>query len=248
MKILAHTTLVLAALVLPPCAGLGASEYAKCVKQVEADPDKALKAARKWEKAEGGLGARHCEALALSALQKHREAGKILFSIGEQMQDAPVEECAALYAQAGESFTLARDPSAARRAFDYAIARMPSEPQYFLGRARVSILEQQWKMARNDLNETLAEEPNSVEALTLRAMANRMLGVSRMAEIDANRAINLAPHDLSALLERGRVRASLGNVAGARADWSDAVRFAKMTGRSDSPPAREAERLLSARK
>jgi len=248
MKIFAHTTLALAALMLLPCSELDASEYAACVKQVEVNPEKALKTARKWEKTGGGLGAQHCEALALSALERHRDAGRLLFSIGEQMQDAPVEECAAIYAQAGESFTLARDSSAARRAFDYAIARMPSTPEYFLGRARVSILEQQWKMARNDLNETLAEDPNSVEALTLRAMANRMLGVSRMAEIDANRAINLAPHDLSALLERGRVRASLGNVAGARADWSDAVRFAKMTSRSDSPPAKEAERLLSARK
>lgn len=248
MKMLAHRAVAIALLLMLPPIAAGASEYANCTAQITKDPAKALKAARNWEKAGGGLGAEHCEALALSALGKHKEAGKILFALGDKMQDAPVEDSAAIYAQAGESFTLARDASAARRAFDYALARMPSEPDYFLGRARVSILEREWRLARNDLNETLAEQPNSVEALTLRAMASRMLGVSRMAEIDANRALTLAPHDLPALLERGRVRASLGNVAGARADWSDVVRFAKMTGQKDSLLAKEAERLLASRK
>jgi tetratricopeptide (TPR) repeat protein len=247
MKTLAYIA-ILAGASLWPCSALQASEYSNCTAQVTKDASKALVAAQKWKASDGGLAATHCEALALSALGHHSEAGKLFFSIGEQMQEAPDDERAAVYAQSGESYTLARQANAARRSFDFAIARMPSHADYFLGRARVSILDQQWKMARNDLNETLAQEPNSIEALILRAMANRLLGYSRMAAIDANRAISLAPHDLSALLERGRVRASLGNVSGARTDWADAVRYAKEIGREDSPPAKEADRLLKARK
>ena len=213
-------------------------DYDICVAQVSTDADKALVYARAW-KMEGGanaLAALHCEALALSALGRDAEAASTFSQVALNMNDAPKEVRAEAYAQAADAWLLADDPARARIAIDQALALDPTA-EYLLWRADIRALSKDWEGVRADTGEVLAEWPTSAEALTLRATALRNLGYPKAALADAERAAAIAPHNLAALLERGLMRAANGNVAGARSDWEDVVRFARETGRSDDPSA-----------
>ncbi len=240
------------ALMLPPAAALAAPstmtparDYDICIAQVSTHADKALVYARAWKTEAGAnaLAALHCEALALSALGRDAEAASTFSQVALNMNDAPKEARAEAYAQAADAWLLADDPGRARIAIDQALALDPAA-DYLLRRADIRALSKDWEGVRVDTGEVLAELPTSAEALTLRATALRNLGYPKAALADAERAGAIAPHNLAALLERGRMRAANGNVAGARSDWEDVVRFARETGRSDDPAAAAARDYL----
>lgn len=222
----------------------GEPDYESCLALIDQNAGKALAYARDWKAHDGGDAALHCEALAQFALGHADEAAGLLSDLAGRMSAAPAEARAEVAAQAGNAYALAANPEKAEAAFGEAIGLMPAEPAYRLGRARVRALERKWEGVRSDAGEALAENPSSVEALTLRATALRNLGYPKAALADAERAVSIAPHDLDALLERGRVRAESGNVAGARADWEDLIRFAKTMNRGDDPSVAAAQELL----
>lgn len=229
-----------------PAAGPvpAAQDYESCVALTDREPGKALGYARAWKSLGGGEAAIHCEALALSALGRDDEAAALFQELADRMNGAPDETRAAVYAQAGSAWAVAGNLGRARGAYDEAIKLIPQEPAFYVGRARIRSLQKDWDGARADAGEALAESPTLVEALTLRATALRNLGYPKAALADAERAVGLAPHNLDALLERGRMRAATGNVAGARADWQDVVRFAKEMNRANDPAAAAAQGLL----
>ena len=224
------------------------ADYETCLELVQKDPVDAEKEAEAWRKEakhDGAIvAATHCEALALSAQGKHEKAAYLFFDLAELMTGAPDSERAKVYAQAGDAWGLAGDYKQARRAFGYAIAREPDEPEYYVGRARQAALAGDWEAVRSDASEALARAPFTIDALVLRSISNRKLGYPRASEVDINHAAETAPHRLDVLLERGRVRAELGQVASARTDWQDVVRFAEATGHADAPEAQEARELL----
>ncbi|HUD51569.1 hypothetical protein [Parvibaculum sp.] len=219
-------------------------DYETCIGLTDREAAKALDYARAWKSLGGGQAALHCEALALSSLGEADEAAARFQELADGMNAAPDETRAEVYAQAGTAWAVAGNLGKARAAYDEAIKRAPQEPALYLGRARVRALAKDWDGVRADAGEALAESPTLVDALTLRATALRNLGYPKAALADAERAAALAPHNLDALLERGRMRAATGNVAGARADWQDVVRFAKEMNRADDPAAAAAQGLL----
>jgi tetratricopeptide (TPR) repeat protein len=241
--------LLAAALLALPVTGTAGAQaqnaYESCTALIGKDPARALDQALEWKRNGGGAGALHCEALALLALGRDREAAGRFSETAAQMDGAPEEDRARVYAQAGDAWLLAGDPAAARAAYDEAVTRQPHEPDYLIGRARVRALGGDWAGVRADAGEALAEIPTSAEALTLRAGALRNLGHMKAALDDAERAVSLAPHNREALLERGLIRAASGNVAGARADWQDVIRYAKETGRADDAAAQAARDYLA---
>lgn len=222
-------------------------DYDTCLALAHKDPEKALAYARAWRPDAGadGPASLHCEALALSALGRNAEAASTFSQVALNMADAPVEARAEAYAQAADAWVIAEDLGRARIAIDQALA-LQANATYLLARANIRALAKDWDGARVDAGEVLAELPTSVEALTLRAAAFRNLGYPKPALADAERAVGIAPHNLAALLERGRMRAANGNVAGARTDWEDVIRFAKATGRSDDASAVAAREYLKA--
>ena len=220
-------------------------DYQSCTSLVETDAGKALAYARDWKAHHGGDAALHCEALALMALGHADEAAAAFSDLATRLGGAPASTQAEIYAQSGNAWALAANPAKAEKAFDEAIRLAPDEPDYRLGRARIRAIAGQWEGVRLDAGEALAEQPNSAEALTLRAAALRNLGYPKAALNDAERAVAIAPHNLDALLERGRVRAASGDVAGARSDWEDVIRFAKAMGRSSDPSASAAASALA---
>ena len=232
-------------------ASKSVTDYESCLDLLQKNPAEAQKQAAAWRKSathDGAVvAATHCEALALSAQGEHEKAAFMFFDLADQMTGAPDKERAKVYAQAGDAWALAGDYKQARRAFGYAIAREPDEPDYYLGRSRQDALAGDWEAVRSDASEALARAPFNVDALVLRSISNRKLGYPRASEVDINRAAETAPHRLDVLLERGRVRTDLGQVAAARTDWQDVLRFAKATGHADAPEAQEAQNLLDAK-
>lgn len=229
----------------PDEAPAGTASYDDCVALIDNDPAKALAYAQRMEKQTGGVAAMHCKGLALAALGRHEEAGEVLYDLAERIPFADETARAEVYAQAADDFMQADNHELARLALDGAIERDPTMPDYRVTRARLRALDKDWTGVRDDLSEALAENPNLVSALTLRASANRLLGYPKAALVDTDHAVGISPHNLDALLERGRVRSALGNVAGARTDWEDLIRFAKETGRSSDPAAQLATSYLA---
>ncbi|MFN4353622.1 hypothetical protein [Parvibaculum sp.] len=225
----------------------GEPDYDACLAFVERDAGAALDMAQslKLNRGEDAAGGLHCEALALMKLNRPADAGRTFFELAERLTRADDAMRAEIYGQAGDAFAIAGEAQSAIRAYDNAIARMPDEAGYFAGRARVKAIAGNWEGTRDDAAEALAIDPFSIDALLLRAAANRTLGYPRAALVDANRAVEMRPRDLDALLERGLVHRALGDKASAYADWSNVLKYAKETGRGDSAAATAAQDYLS---
>lgn len=223
------------------------ASYEACVALVENDATAALDMAKalKHQRGETEAGGTHCEALALMQLGRPADAGKAFFNLAERLLRADDALRSDIYAQAGDALVLAEEYDLAIRAYDNAIARTPDKPDFYEGRARVKALAGKWEGARDDAAAALAHDPNFAAALLIRSAANRTLGHPRAALVDANHAVDLNPHNLDALLERGLVHMALGDKAGAWGDWSNAVKYAKETGREDDSAARAAAHYLS---
>lgn len=221
--------------------------YEACVDLAATDPEAALNMAQtlKLMRGEDEAGGMHCEALALMAMDRPADAAPVFYRLAERMLGASDDLRAPVYAQAGDAFALAGNPAQARRAYEQAIARMPEEAQYRVGRARMRALEENWEGVREDAAEALALDPHLIEAMLLRAAANRVLGYPQAAFVDANNAVDLRPHDLEALVERGRVHLALGDRKSAWTDWQAALDYAEATGRGDDPAAAAARHYLS---
>ena len=95
----------------------------------------------------------------------------------------------------------------------------PGGPNIRIDRAVVSADSGQYEIAIEDLNAALAANPSMVQALILRASANRHLNKLELALQDALRAIELSPNYRLAYLERGNIKRLLKDVDGARQDW-----------------------------
>lgn len=224
-----------------------AQDYDTCVGMVSGDAEAALDYARDWEAAVGpkALAARHCEALALSALGRHQDAAIAMSEVALAMEssNAPASDRAEAFAQVADAWSLADNEKRARVAIDQALALDPNA-DYLMQRANIRALAKDWEGVRLDTGKVLAELPTTVDALALRATAYRNLGGLEAALEDVNRALEIAPHNLSALLERGRVKAAQHDMPGARADWKLVVAYAHEMHREDDPRAVAAKAFL----
>lgn len=234
---------------LPSQPVLAETRYDACIAKVNENPAKALEEAQKWksakDKSTDDPGALHCEALALSALGRHLEAAESFVAIAEALPNAPDADRAAIWVQAGVSYLSAERPDDAKNAYDKAIALQPENSEYLMDRAQIEVLAKDWYGVRSDTGAVLAQHPNSVPALTLRANASRMLGGKEAALADAERAVSIAPHDLAALLERGLCLEANGYGGKARADWENVIYYAQAMGRTGDPIIEEARGYLA---
>ncbi|HEX7776106.1 MAG TPA: hypothetical protein VF449_06220 [Parvibaculum sp.] len=220
-------------------------DYDVCVSMIDKAADKALAYAKAWEPHAGQdkLAALHCEALALSALGRDVDAANLFDEVAAALSAAPNDAQADAYTQAANAWLIAGDMTKARAAMDNAVT-LQRTPAHLMDRAQVRALAKDWDGVRSDTGEVLAELPSDADALALRSTALSELGYPKAALADGERAASIAPHNLDALLARGRARAAMGNVAGARTDWQDVIRFAKATGRADDPAAQAAQDYL----
>ncbi|MFI4999149.1 MAG: tetratricopeptide repeat protein [Reyranellales bacterium] len=221
--------------------------YTECMLLARQEPLKALPAAEKWKAEGGGLGARHCVALAMFESGRHVEAATQFEAIARDMGQERPGLRAQLWDQAGQAWIEAGQAENAAAAQSRAIDLTPDDPELWVDRGLSYAAMRAWPRAISDFDRALAIHANDVEVLVLRAAAWRNAGNPARALADAQRALKIAPDHSEALLERGFASLAQGDKATASADFtkvlglvppgSDAARRAEAGLRGEQPGA-----------
>ncbi len=226
--------------------GLGAFEgspdhllrYTECMKLARREPLRALPLAEKWNADGGGLGARHCVAIAMFQAGKYPQAGAQLEAIARDMgQDRPGLR-AELWAQAGQAWIEAGQAEKAAEAQGRALALKSNDADLWIDRALSYAAMSQWPRAISDFDQALRLRPDDLEILVLRAAAWRNARNPAQAMADVVRALRIAPDHTEALLERGFINLARGNRTQANDDFNKVLRAV--------PPGSDAARRAQA--
>jgi Flp pilus assembly protein TadD len=211
--------------------------YTECMNLARLEPLKALPAAEKWMAEGGGLGARHCVALAMFESGKHIEAATQFEAIARDMGRERPGLRAELWAQAGQAWIEAGQAENAAAAQSRALDLKADDPELWVDRGLSYAAMRAWPRAISDFDRALALRANDVEVLVLRAAAWRNSGDPARAAADAERALKIAPDHSEALLERGFDALARGDKSVASTDFTKVLRLVP----PDSDAARRAE-------
>lgn len=212
--------------------------YTGCMKLARNEPLKALPVAEQWSREGGGLGARHCLAIALFESGKHVEAANRLEAIARDMGQERPGLRAELYAQAGQAWMEAGQAENAAAAQSTALNLKPDDPDLWIDRGLSYAAMKAWPRAVSDFGHALELRGNNdVDTLVLRAAAWRNSGNPDKALQDAQSALKAAPEHSEALLERGLAYLALDNRTAANTDFERVLQLVP----PDSDAARRAE-------
>jgi len=215
--------------------------YTDCMRLARMEPLRALPAAEKWIVEGGGLGARHCVAVAMFQSGKHAQAAAQFEAIARDMgQDRPGLR-AELYAQAGQAWIEAGAAEKAAAAQSRALELKTNDPDLWIDRGLSYAAMQSWSRAISDFDQAIRLRQDDVEALVLRAAAWRNARDPGRALVDVNRALSIAPDHSEALLERGFANLARGSRDAANADFNRVLKLVP----AGSPAARRAEAGLA---
>ncbi|UYN95684.1 MAG: tetratricopeptide repeat protein [Enhydrobacter sp.] len=199
--------------------------YTDCMAQARRDPLRALPMAEKWMADGGGMGARHCVALAMFGSGRHVQAALQFEAMARDMgQDRPGLR-AELWAQAGQAWMEAGQAENAVAAQSRALELKPGDVELWVDRGISLAALRAWPRAISDFDRALALNPGGVEILILRAAAWRNAGDPIKARADADRALGLARDHSEALLERGFAELARGDRMAAANDFNKVLRL-----------------------
>jgi tetratricopeptide (TPR) repeat protein len=215
--------------------------YGECMQLARAEPLKAVPLAEKWIGEGGGLGARHCVAIAMFEAGRFIPAATQLEAIARDMGKERPGLRAELYAQAGQGWMEAGQAENAAAAQSLALDLKADDPDLWIDRGLSYAAMKAWPRAISDFDHALELRPKDIETLVLRAAAWRNAGDLRRALEDAQYALRLAPDHSEALLERGFAYLGLGNRAAATTDFRKVIDLVP----AGSDAARRAETGLS---
>lgn len=193
--------------------------YTECMSLARRDPLRALPAAEKWMADGGGMGARHCVALAMFESGKYVQAATQFEAMARDMGHDRAGLRAELWAQAGQAWMEAGQAENAAAAQSRAIDLKAGDAELWVDRGLSYAAMRAWPRAISDFDRALALRPGNVEVLVLRAAAWRNSGDPAKALADAERALQLAKDHSEALLERGFARLARGERQAANADF-----------------------------
>lgn len=209
-----------------------AEEYDVCMSLANAAPEDALELALDWQTRNGGVAARHCAAVALVALDRHREAAASLEALAKDIGDVDTRLTVELLGQAGQAWLMAGETELAVARQSAALELAPQNVELLIDRSIAFAETRKYWEAIDDLNLAAEISPARAEVLILRASAYRKVDGLELAHEDIRRALILEPQNPEALLERGNLRLLDGDQVGARADWHQVIDLAP-----DSPAA-----------
>ena len=215
--------LAFALLPLPAVAADDVASYPQCVALVQKNPALAEERARAWRDQGGGTAAMHCSALALNALKRYAEAGRMLDALARDKAIDNNLNRAELFDQAGNAWMFAGLASNAEQSFSAALSQNPNDIDILADRAGARAMRKDWAGADADLSAALLRDQNRADLLVLRASARWAVGRRADAATDILRALELYPDYPAALVERGRMKYEAGDKNGARADWKKAA-------------------------
>lgn len=215
--------------------------YTECMQLARMEPLKALPAAERWIVEGGGMGARHCVAVAMFRSGKPAQAAAQFEAIARDMgQDRPGLR-AELYAQAGQAWMEAGAADKAAAAQSRALELKTNDPDLWIDRGLSYAAQQSWPRAISDFDQAIRLRQDDVEVLVLRAAAWRNARDPGRALVDVNRALSIAPDNAEALLERGTIHLARGSRDAANADFTRVLKLVP----PNSSAARRAEAGLA---
>lgn len=214
------------------------SRYTECMTLARRDPIRVMPAAEKWLAEGGGMGARHCIAVALLEGGKPGEAAGRFEAIARDMGQERPGLRAELWVQAGQAWTEAGQLEKAVAAQGIAIELKPGDPDLWIDRGLSHAALRAWPKAVADFDRALGLKPDTVEILVLRSAAWRNAGDTGKALADSERALLLAVDHSEALLEHGFALLARGDRQGASADFSRVLKLV--------PPGSDASRRAEA--
>ncbi|MBN9086602.1 MAG: tetratricopeptide repeat protein [Reyranella sp.] len=218
-----------------------ARRYAECMQQARREPLKALPLAEKWKAEGGGLGARHCVAIAMFESGQYVPAAMQLEQIERDMGTERPGLRAELLAQAGQAWNQANQAENAAKVQSRALGLKPQDADLWIDRGLSYAAMRAWPRAISDFDQALTIEPYKVEIYVLRAAAWRNAGNPARAQADADRALTIAPDNPEILLERALALQAQGNHKAASVDLNKVLKVAK----AGSDTAKRAEAALN---
>lgn len=208
-------------------------EYEDCMTLARRLPADGYESALAWESQGGGDPARHCAAVALIWMGKHREAAERLETLAAGMTEEQPQLAAEAFGQAGQAWTMADETRRALNATAAGLKLAPDNVDLLIDRARAYATLGDFNAAVADLDRAQALAPERTDVLTYRASTWRFLKDLGKARADADAALKLDPKNAEALLERGNIRRLANDLAGARQDWLETVALAAGTPTGD---------------
>lgn len=208
-------------------------EYASCMKEARATPQKGFDHSVTWLNLGGGDAARHCQAVALIGLGSTSEAASKLEELAQDTKSEPRFR-AELFAQAAQAWMLAGNALRAEAVLTAAIKLDPSDMELRIDRSQSLAQRGDFSSAIEDLTTVLAVEPGKAEALVFRASAYRQNGQTEAAAADLTKVLSQNPGNPEAMLERGMLERMQGDDAAARRDWLAVIERAPNTATADT--------------
>ncbi len=212
--------------------------YTECMSLARREPLRALPLAESWMGKGGGLGARHCIAIATFESGRHAQAANQLEAIAHDMGQERPGLRAELWAQAGQAWIAAGQADKAAAAQSQALDLKTDDADLWVDRGLSYATLREWPRAVSDFDRALALRANDVEILVLRCAAWRYAGNLPRSLADAQLALKVAPDNTSALLERGFTYLAGGDLVQARGDFNKVVSLV--------PPGSEAAKRAEA--
>ena len=199
--------------------------YTECMKLARQEPLRALPVAEKWKTEGGGLGARHCVAIAMYESGQYMPAALQLEAIAHDMGAERPGIRAELLAQAGEAWSEANQAENAAKAQSQALALKPDDPDLWVDRGLSYAAMRVWPRAISDFQRSLDVQPGNVETRVLLAAAWRNAGDPARSLAESGRALRSQPDHSGALLEHGFALLAQGNRPAANADFNRVLKL-----------------------
>lgn len=218
----------------PEVQAARARRYRSCIAMTARTASAALNEAARWRAEDGGLPARHCAAVALTAQGSHSRAADMLADIAAELQSGAAWQAdrppdmprlmGNLYGQIGNSLLLARKPDEAIEAFsaglnEFLDPRQMAAGELYLDRARAHGLLGRFERALADLDRARDILGARGDIALYRASALRRLDRLEDATEAVATAIKADGESAQALIERAAIHASKDDIAAARRDW-----------------------------
>ncbi|WP_417319884.1 tetratricopeptide repeat protein [Emcibacter sp.] len=214
------------------------TRYGVCLQMVENDPEQALVFARDWNIARQGLSAaRHCEALALMALDRSTEAAELLereadsILTGNGLGDYALANRRRLrtdlYTQAAIAWQRAGDLDKAYSTLSSALLAAGTDQsllrEIYLERGKIQSLRREYQAAVDDLTRAIEIAPEDTQGYFLRAKVFRYRNNHAAARLDIDRGLELDKDNADFLLESGILYRVTGEKLKAGQVWQKVI-------------------------
>jgi len=194
-----------------------AARYRACTEQVRTHPEAAVDAANAWRIEGGGLAARQCLGLALSALERWGPAATAFEQAAREAEVANDPRRTDFWVQAANAWLAGGDGAKAMADFDAALLSPSLSEQLrgevHLDRGRAQVALGNLPAARTELDHALQLVPADPFAWYLSAALARRENNLTRAATDIARARQLSPDNPDILLLAGTIAGLGGNMA-----------------------------------